>query len=161
MLLTSGPLYPLTNWILANGMLSPSSYYNLPWVPEIFLLFAAEWFSVGHRWMDLQPKPKAISSKAARKNLWCRAILYTIPIELWSFLLITFIEPIRSNVSHSDHMDCRPPSCLLAIFAMFLAIISPISSCSSYSWNEWNVRIFFFITKTTQPRPQVFLVTVP
>ena len=51
-------------------------------------------------------------------------------------------------------------SCLLAVFAMFLAIISPSSSCSSYSWNEWNVG-HFFPTKTTQPRPQVFSVTVP
>ena len=41
---------------------------------------------------------------------------------------------------------------------MFLAIISPSSSCSSYFWNERNVRHFFFTTKTTQPRPQVFSV---
>ena len=48
-----------------------------------------------------------------------------------------------------------------SVFAMFLAIISPSFSCSSYSWNEWIVRHFFFTTKTTQPRPQVFSVTVP
>ena len=52
-------------------------------------------------------------------------------------------------------------------FAMFLAIILPSSSCSSYPWNEWNVCLFFNEisynqkTKTTQPRPQVFSVTVP
>ena len=55
---------------------------------------------------------------------------------------------------------------------MFLAIISPSSSFSCYSWNEWNVRHFFpqptqpkppikRATKTTQPYPQVFSVTVP
>ena len=57
---------------------------------------------------------------------------------------------------------------------MFLAIISPSSSFSCYSWNEWNVRHFFSATnttkttnqikratKTTQPYPQVFSVTVP
>ena len=111
---------------------------------DIFTV-AAEWSSVGHRWTDLQPKPKAISGKAARKNLWCRVIPFTIPIELWSLLFYhIYFEPIRSNVSHCDHMDCRPPSCLLAVFAMFLAIISPSSSCSSYSWNEWSVRHFCF-----------------
>ena len=46
-------------------------------------------------------------------------------------------------------------------FCHVLAIISPSCSCSSYSWNEWNVRPFFFTTKTTQPRAQVFSVTVP
>ena len=34
---------------------------------------------------------------------------------------------------YSPNSRCRPPSCLLAVFAMFLAIISPSSSCSSYS----------------------------
>ena len=43
-------------------------------------------------------------------------------------------------------------------FCHVFRIISPSSSCSSYSWNEWNVRHFFFTTKTTQPRPQVFSV---
>ena len=52
----------------------------------------------------------------------------------------------------------RPPSRLLAVFTMFLVVISPSSSCSSYSWNEWKVRHFFFITKTTQPRSQVFSI---
>ena len=63
---------------------------------------------------------------------------------------------------YSPNSRCRPPSCLLAVFAMFLAINSPRSSCSSYSWNgEWSVRHFSFhnlTTKTTQSRPQVFLV---
>ena len=45
---------------------------------------------------------------------------------------------------YSSNSKFRPPSCLLAVFAMFLVIISPSSSCSSYSWNEWNVRHFFF-----------------
>ena len=59
---------------------------------------------------------------------------------------------------YSPNSRCRPPSCLLAVFAMFLSMISPSSSCSSYSWNEWSVRHFSFTTKTTQTRPQVFLV---
>ena len=62
---------------------------------------------------------------------------------------------------YSPYSRCRPPSCLLAVFAMFFAIISPSSSCGSYSWNEWNVHHFVFTTKTIQPRPQVFSVTVP
>ena len=33
---------------------------------------------------------------------------------------------------YSPNSRCRPPSCLLAVFAMFLAIIVPSSSCSSY-----------------------------
>ena len=32
---------------------------------------------------------------------------------------------------YSPNNRCRPPSCLLAVFAMFLAIISLSSSCSS------------------------------
>ena len=32
---------------------------------------------------------------------------------------------------YSPNSRCRPPSCLLAVFAIFLAIISPSSSCSS------------------------------
>ena len=44
---------------------------------------------------------------------------------------------------YSLNNRCRPPSCLLAVFAMFLAIILPSSSCSSYSSNEWNVHHFF------------------
>ena len=56
---------------------------------------------------------------------------------------------------------CSPPGCLVAVFAIFLVIISPSSSGSSYSWNELNVRRFFFTTKTTQPRPQVFSETLP
>ena len=57
-------------------------------------------------------------------------------------------DSVRLGLSSSANIlqieGCRPPSCLLADFAMFLAIISPSSSCSSYSWNEWNVRHFFF-----------------
>ena len=155
--------YPLTNWILANGQLSSSSYYYLPWVPDIFFLFAADWFSVGHRWTGLQLKPKAISGKAARKNLWYRGIPFTIPIKLWSFLLYhIYFEPIRSNVSHCDHMDCCPPSCLLDFFTMFSAIISPSSSVVlTLETSEMSTIFFFFTSKTTQPRPQVFSVTVP
>ena len=41
-------------------------------------------------------------------------------------------ESVRLGLS-SPNGRCRPPSCLLAIFAMFLAITSPSSSCSSYS----------------------------
>ena len=66
---------------------------------------------------------------------------------------------------YSTNSRCRPPSCLLAVFAMFLAIISPSSSCGSYSWNEWDVChlffFFFFTSKTTEPRSQVYSVTVP
>ena len=41
---------------------------------------------------------------------------------------------VRLSLSSSANMSrCRPPSSLLAVFAMFLAIISPISSCSSNS----------------------------
>ena len=36
---------------------------------------------------------------------------------------------------YSPNSRCRPPSCLLAVFAMFLAIISPSSSCSSLSYS--------------------------
>ena len=35
--------------------------------------------------------------------------------------------------NYSPNSRCRPPSCVLAVFAVFLAIISPSSSCSSYS----------------------------
>ena len=66
------------------------------------------------------------------------------------------------GLSSSANIKYSSPGYLLAVFAMFVAIISPSSSCSSYSWNEWSVRhFFFFTTKTTQPRPQVFSVTVP
>ena len=58
---------------------------------------------------------------------------------------------------YSPNSRCRPPSCLLAVFAMFLAIISPSSSCSSLETSEVSA-IFVFTTKTTQPRPQVFSV---
>ena len=79
--------------------------------------------------------------------------------------MITFIDVKFRFVQlrkYSPDSRCRPPSCLLGVFAMFLAIILPSSSCSYYSWNEWNVRRFFsFTSKTTQPRPQVFSVTVP
>lgn len=98
MLLTSCPLAS-TNWILANGQLSSFSYYYLPWIPDIFLRFATEWLSVCHTWTDLQPKPKAISSGA-------RAIPFTIPVELWSFLLYCiYFEP------HCDLMDWHLKSC--------------------------------------------------
>ena len=70
-------------------------------------------------------------------------------------------DSVRLGLSISANIKYSSPSYLLAVFAMFLAIFSPSSSCSSYSWNEWNVRLFFFTTKTTQPRPQVFSVTVP
>ena len=45
---------------------------------------------------------------------------------------------------YSANSRCRPPSCLLAVFAMFFAIIMPSSSCSFYSWNEWSLRYFYF-----------------
>ena len=54
------------------------------------------------------------------------------------------VKFIFDSVRFQLHKYCRPPSCLLAVFAMFLVIISPSSSCSSYSWNELNVRHFFF-----------------
>ena len=60
---------------------------------------------------------------------------------------------------YSPNNRCRPPSCLLAVFAMFLAIISPSSSCSSYTLETTEVSAnFAFTTKTTQPRPQIFSV---
>ena len=38
---------------------------------------------------------------------------------------------------YSPNSRCRPPSCVLALFAMFLAIISPSSSCS-YNRIQYN-----------------------
>ena len=38
-------------------------------------------------------------------------------------------DSVHLGLSSSTNSRCRPPSCLLAVFAMFLAIISP----SSYS----------------------------
>ena len=71
-------------------------------------------------------------------------------------------DSVRLGLSSSaDILQIADVALFLLFFAMFLAIISPRSSCSSYSWNEWNVRYFFFTTKTTQLRPQVFSVTVP
>ena len=61
--------------------------------------------------------------------------------------------------NYSPDSRCRPPSCLLAIFAMFLAVISPSSSCSSYTLETSEVSaILVFTMKTTQPRFRVFSV---
>ena len=52
---------------------------------------------------------------------------------------------------------------LRVVFLLFLHVfsfISPSSSCS-YSWNEKKCPPFLFHNQTTQPRPQVFSVTVP
>ena len=61
---------------------------------------------------------------------------------------------------YSPNSRCRPPSCLLAVFAMFLTITSPSSSCSSDLTLETSQvsAIFVLTTKTTQPHPQVFSV---
>ena len=71
--------------------------------------------------------------------------------------------PVRLCVQlrkHSPNSRCRPPSCLLAVFAVFLAIISPCYSCSSYSWNEWNVRHFFSQPKQLNLVPRSSRLTV-
>ena len=68
-------------------------------------------------------------------------------------------DSVRLDLSSSVNILQIAGVALRVVF-LILAIISPSSSCSSYSWNEWNVRHFFFITKTTQPRPHVFSVTV-
>ena len=52
------------------------------------------------------------------------------------------------------------PSCLLAVCAMFLAIISPIVPAVVLTLETSKLSAIFFTTKTTQPRPQVFAVTV-
>ena len=62
---------------------------------------------------------------------------------------------------YSPNSRCHLPSCLLAVFAMFLAIILPIFSCSYLTLEMIVVSaIFVFTTKTIQPRPQFFSVTV-
>ena len=71
------------------------------------------------------------------------------------FVFDSVLLGLSSSAKYSPNNSCRPPSCLLAVFAMVLAIISASSSCSSYSCNKWSVCHFSFATKTTQPRPQV------
>ena len=61
---------------------------------------------------------------------------------------------------YSPNSRCHPPSYLLAVFAMFLAIISPIVPAVVFTLETSKLSAIFFTTKTTQPRPQVFAVTM-
>ena len=70
-------------------------------------------------------------------------------------------DSARLGLSRSANIVQIADVALRVVFLLFLVIISPSSGCSSYSWKEWNVRHFFFTTKTAQPCPQVFSVTLP
>ena len=65
-------------------------------------------------------------------------------------------DSVRLGLSSSVNILQNP------VFAMFLAIILPSFSCSYLTFEMIVVSaIFVFTTKTTQPHPQFFSVTVP
>ena len=95
-------------------------------------------------WVPPPPQPPALPCmlfKILVKVKYCANKL----VENLRYCTLRFVH-LRK---HSPNSRSRPPSCLLAVFAIFLAIISPSSSCSSYSWNEWNIRHFFFQNSTS------------
>ena len=59
---------------------------------------------------------------------------------------------------YSPTSRCRPLSCLLAVFAMFLELYRLVPAVVLTLETSELSAIFFFTTKTTQPRPQVFSV---
>ena len=70
-------------------------------------------------------------------------MLTSIDPSMFSSSSIVYVRFVQLR-KYSPNSRRRPPSCLLAVFAMFLAIISASSSFSSYSWNEWSVHHFSF-----------------
>ena len=59
---------------------------------------------------------------------------------------------------YSPNSRGRPPSCLLAVFAIFLAVICLVPAIVLTLETSEVSAIFAFTTKTTQPGPQVFSV---
>ena len=94
-----------------------------------------------------------------QNNSWFKKIAKTcLPASMLSSSLIVYVfVQLRK---YSPNSRCHPPSCLLAVFAMFLAIISPIVPAVVLTLETSKLSAIFFTTKTTQPRPQVFAVTV-
>ena len=69
---------------------------------------------------------------------------------------------VRLGLSSSANIKYSSPGYLLAVFAMFVAIIYLVPAVVlTLEMSEVSAIFFFFTTKTTQPRPQVFSVTVP
>ena len=73
-------------------------------------------------------------------------------------------DSVRLGLSSSANIlqitDVPPaPSCLLGVFAMFFAIICLVPALV-LTLEMSEMPGFFFTTKTTQPRPQVFSLTV-
>ena len=72
-------------------------------------------------------------------------------------------DSVRSGFSSSANIlqiaaQCRPPSRLLAVFAMFQPLFRLVPAVVLTLEKSERSAILVFTTKTTQPRPQVFSV---
>ena len=92
LLLSATKCYPYKGWPRKLSAISPTRnvvciyahmpMHTVPWVPEVFLACGG----------NFQCWPKAdtfsaTSGKEARKNLWYGGVLFTVPVDLWTFLL--------------------------------------------------------------------------
>ena len=63
---------------------------------------------------------------------------------------------LSSSANILQNSRCRPPSCLLAVFAMFCPLFRPVPAIVLTLETSEVSAIIVFTTKTTQRRTQVF-----